>query len=189
MREFLHWLAGYLRLRVIEGPLDRDTPCSRGELESGGKPLFERYLLCRLPFGCAIYVHHYLRSDPDRGPHDHPWRWMIVWPLSGGYTEERLVRFDSSGLVLAYHVRRPGLPYLLDARDFHRVLTRGGVTSWSVFVHGPKVKPWGFLRVDKDAWPKSPVKITYTNFVPQSEPCEAWARSALTGRESVRAAP
>jgi hypothetical protein len=127
-------------------------------------PLFDRYFMLHFKVGpveAYAYLHHYWRSDPDRGPHDHPWRWALALPLAGGYVEERVEGFnEDSSLRTARRRRRPGLPYPLTARTFHRVLisrrrihhdvyeTRlgGAVTSWSLFVHGGFCKGWGFWR-------------------------------------------
>ena len=102
IRRLLHWLAGHLRAKVYEAEVSETNPAR--------KPLFERYLVCRLPGGGAVYLHHYLRADPDRGPHDHPWNWAIALPLAGGYVEERMAGWGFFGPTLKAHARRPGRP-------------------------------------------------------------------------------
>lgn len=51
----------------------------------GKRPLLVRYYLLRTPW-FAIFLHHLLRSDNARDPHDHPWTFVSVL-LSGGYWE------------------------------------------------------------------------------------------------------
>lgn len=155
MRQTLERLSRSLRVKRI---------MAETAIANERAPLFDRYFLFHFRLWrleIYAYLHHYWRSDPDRGPHDHPWRWAIALPLAGGYVEERFEGFneDSSARTELRH-RRPGLPYLLTARTFHRVLisrrrihhdayeTRlgGAVTSWSLFVHGAFCKGWGFWR-------------------------------------------
>lgn len=131
MRWLLHNLVARLSFKVIE---------------HDGEPLFERYLVCRLSNGSAIYIHHYLRSDPDRGLHDHPWRWAAVLILAGGYNEDRMRGFGTDGPNIVRNRRLPGCAYWLTGSDFHSLLIADGRTSWSLFAHGPYRKPWGFLR-------------------------------------------
>jgi hypothetical protein len=143
-RDLLHWFAGFRPLRIIGGETEHNP------LETA--PLFERYFLCEIPRfvpkfgGGAVYLHHYLRSDPDRGVHDHPWDHALAVQLAGGYVEERLAGVSCEGLRRAYVARRPGRGYRLRGGDFHRVLVLpGAATSWSLFAHGPYRKGWGFL--------------------------------------------
>lgn len=145
LRDRLWQWAGRLPLRIQEA-----------EPEEGGAgpraPLFERYFVGQI-LGVTVYLHHYVRSDPDRGLHDHPWSWAIALPLCGGYWEERLDGFDAAGPRRRVRRRRPGLPYRMTGRDFHRVVIRPGMrSSWSLFVHGPYRKGWGFLRPDHRSW-------------------------------------
>jgi hypothetical protein len=120
-------------------------------------PLFRRYFLFhgKLPKALGSlevfgYLHHYLRSDPDRGPHDHPWEWAVALPLTGGYVEDRMRGFGPDGPTTVRIERAPGVAYGLTGADFHRVLIEAGATSWSLFLHGPKAKAWGFLRPVED---------------------------------------
>jgi hypothetical protein len=149
LREALHWLAGFRPLRV------QAADVGAGDVMA---PLFERYFLCEIPRfvpkfgGGAVYLHHYLRSDPDRGVHDHPWDHALAVQLCAGYIEERWNGVSAQGMRKRYKRRRPGFGYLLKGSDFHRVLViDGAATSWSLFAHGPYRKQWGFLS-DAASW-------------------------------------
>jgi len=160
LRQALHWFAGTRPLRVI----DAEVVGVNGN-KIGEAPLFERYFLCEIPHwipklgGGAVYLHHYLRSDPDRGVHDHPWDHAIAVQLAGGYVEERFAGVSPEGLRKAYKARKPGAGYVQRGSDFHRVLVDGlesvqygkPPTSWSLFAHGPYRKGWGFLS-DAGCW-------------------------------------
>src|SRR5437660_2113436 len=50
------------------------------------RPYLERYFVCAL-FGIRFYLHRFVGSDPDRGLHDHPWRWAMSFILRGWYYE------------------------------------------------------------------------------------------------------
>jgi hypothetical protein len=130
---------------VIESLLSRLTarlPCRLIDGEQG-QPYLERYYLFGA-FGWHVYVHRFVDSDPDRGLHDHPWSRALSLVLSGGYDEVR----GQGGGDRCSRVRhiRPGRLNLLRGKDFHRVVLRGGRPAWTLFIHGPRTKGWGFLR-------------------------------------------
>lgn len=183
-RRFLHRLAGRLPTRVISAEIDPLDPAA------GVAPLFERSHVFTLgPVTC--YLHHYLRADPDRGVHDHPWPWMVALPLAGGYLEQRRVAFTPLGAPVCRLFRRsPFLPYLLRGHDHHRVLPYAATTSWSLFLHGPNTKGWGFLRAvaarDGVEWTQRGV---YTPHVEPDGSHTSWWRTAPLGRFLRRAPP
>jgi len=189
VRRALHFVTGFLPLRVID---------AEGELDPQAMmPLFERYFVCQAPRwlgGWTVYLHHYLRSDPDRGPHDHPWSWAVSLPLAAGYVEERLDGFNAKGPRLRYIRRRPFVPYRLTGRDFHRVISNGR-TSWSLFIHGPYTKGWGFLRSthavplpDGGVYRFESPEVRFHPFKNDNDGSARWWRTAPRGRDQERAA-
>ena len=87
------------------------------------------------------FLHHFRRSDDDRGNHDHPW-WNISILLSGRYLEH--------GPGRPPKLRRPGNVVFRRAEAAHRVeLLRDAqgreIPVWTIFITGPKVREWGFL--------------------------------------------
>lgn len=175
MARLLLKLSDRLPLRVI-----------RAAPEEGGHTYLERYFLCRLPGGGACYLHHFRASDPDRGPHDHPWNWAASLVLAGGYLEERLADFGTRRVTS--HHRRPGTINRLRAGDFHRVILGTRAEAWTIFVHGPWVRSWGFIR-PIDADPAEPGVWFDTFALPKAAEDEdtCWWRTAPTGAE-IRAA-
>jgi hypothetical protein len=181
VRQLLHTLSGLLPVRIITAEV---------EGVEDGVPLFERYLIGRLPKfgrwgGGVIYLHHYLRSDPDDSLHDHPWNWAVALPLAGGYDEVRLDGFDVDGMRQRRSWRAPGVPYRLTGADFHRVQLRAA-TSWSLFIHGPFTKGWGFLRpapIDNNAAVRFDAPSNW-----DMDEMKFW-RSAKRGRMVKRAEP
>ena len=98
-----------------------------------------RYIFPRLSY--RIVLHHTVLSDDD-GLHDHPWPWWSRL-LSGGYYEhlpnDKVVWRGPEG-----GWRR------CKSTDFHRLVLDPECKeeTWSLFIMGPKEKPWGFLSKD-----------------------------------------
>jgi hypothetical protein len=81
----------------------------------------------------SVRLHHWLHSDDDRNPHDHPWAFVTA-VLRGSYIDEGLTRRQRV---------RPGHVYYRSADHAHWVhLDRGEV--WTLVLTGPKVRRWGF---------------------------------------------
>ena len=111
------------------------------------EPYLERYYVFlrdrnRFPFN--IFVHKFLKSDPD-DVHDHPWPFFTVI-LKGGYYEWT-PQFDSQGRKIAEVARwcGPGSFRWANANQYHRVELDPDVTCWTLFCPGPKQRDWGFL--------------------------------------------
>ncbi|MDW3683082.1 hypothetical protein RA280_15255 [Cupriavidus sp. CV2] len=114
-----------------------------------GRPYLERYFVCAV-FGIRIYLHRFVGSDPDRGLHDHPWRWAVSLILLGWYYEA----------TRQYGGLRPVRWFnFLTGDTFHRVILNPATEQtdefdvctpaevWTLFIVPAKdVKAWGFLR-------------------------------------------
>ena len=92
----------------------------------------------------TFYLHRFYRADDERALHNHPWSWSLSLILSGGYEEER--RGKPNRLV------RAGRFNWISHKSFHRLERLLG-TTWSLFIAGPKVSSWGFLRGDGSVRP------------------------------------
>jgi hypothetical protein len=127
-----------------------------------GDPYLVRYTL----FSCkwfGVFLHKIMRSDSDRDLHDHPWSfWTFL--LAGRYTEDvpldnppmykpngcmytrprifaagSLVRHraeDAHCLTLPRTWRWDGLEGSKEPDGF--------IPVWSLFIHGPRRREWGF---------------------------------------------
>src|SRR5690606_34980876 len=61
-----------------------------------GVPFLYRYHLFTLGFdGPGFCIHRFVKSDPDRGYHDHPWKKAISLILAGKY-DERILKDKTS---------------------------------------------------------------------------------------------
>lgn len=90
------------------------------------------------PWG-AIRIHHIMRPDEDRFPHDHPFD-FTSFILKGGYIEWR--PGESTRQFL------PGDVVRRRAEDLHiiKALPRGD--AWTLVFAGPLRRRWGF-QTDK----------------------------------------
>jgi hypothetical protein len=53
-----------------------------------GRPFLYRYhLFSFTKDGPGMCIHHFIKSDPDRGYHDHPWKHSFSFILCGKYSE------------------------------------------------------------------------------------------------------
>ena len=100
------------------------------------EPYLERYYLFlkdrqRFPFN--VFLHKFLKGDPD-DLHDHPWPYA-TFILRGGYWETTPNGKFWRG---AGHFR------ICKANSFHRIELEPGVTTWTLFMPGPKKRNWGF---------------------------------------------
>jgi hypothetical protein len=128
---FLFRISAYCRCRVINGP--------------DQQPYLERYHLLRLPFGYQAYLHRFVASDPGRGLHNHPWRHALSLVLCGSYREVRMRDAHSDNRLYTRHIGAGHLN-LISGDTFHRVNIATHCECWSLFIHAPKAKSWGFLQ-------------------------------------------
>ena len=116
-----------------------------------GEPYLERYyvfLRDRTWFPFNIFVHKFLKSDPD-DVHDHPWPFATLI-LRGGYWEWRPL-FDAQGLRQGETARWccAGSFRTARANTYHRIELDPDVTCWTLFIPGAKQRDWGFLVKNK----------------------------------------
>jgi len=111
------------------------------------EPYLERYYVFlkdrkRFPFN--IFVHKFLKSDPD-DVHDHPWPYATLI-LRGGYWEWIPVFNTHGQQIHEYCVwRGPGSFRFASANTYHRIELDPAVTCWTLFMPGVKQREWGFL--------------------------------------------
>lgn len=164
MAALLTWLSGFLPCRFIRG--------------ENGEPYLERYYVLGWS-GFRVYLHRFVDDDPDRGLHDHPWGWAFSLILSGWYWEQR-----RDGV----HRRR--WVNWLRGDTFHRVVlpidSAQKQPCWTLFVHGSRVKPWGFLRPTSSlsASPGAALWVPYTYPGGDEGEERRWWKHAPTGREA-----
>ena len=86
----------------------------------------------------AIFLHHFIGSDPRDHVHSHPWAAMSLI-LDGAYREYRCT---ASGIEIVRELQ-PGDLNVLAPDDKHRIeLITPDV--WTLFLVSDFVQPWGF---------------------------------------------
>ena len=115
------------------------------------EPYLERYYVFlkdrnRFPFN--IFVHKFLKSDPD-DVHDHPWPYATLI-LKGGYWEWT-PQFDAQGNKINEVAKwcSAGSIRFAGANTYHRIELDPAVTCWTLFMPGIKQREWGFLVKNK----------------------------------------
>lgn len=86
----------------------------------------------------SIRVHHILRADNDRHPHNHPWDARTII-LAGFYVEKR-----DEGV----YARLPGDTAVIEADTFHRILSVSDGGVWTLFISWKWQHVWGFRTAD-----------------------------------------
>lgn len=111
-------------------------------LANDGEPKLHRDYLLGTGKTFGVFLHRFVASDAPSEFHDHPWSWGASLILRGGYVEERRRRDDCT---ITRRWLGPGRVNFLSPGIFHRVELRDRRPAWTLFVHGPKVRRWGFL--------------------------------------------
>lgn len=87
-----------------------------------------------------IYLHHMLKDDDDRAPHDHPY-WSLSLCLFGHIREKELIDRDKGD----YRINE------INAGDWRwrsatmsHILQLPKGEAWTLFITGPRIRDWGF---------------------------------------------
>ena len=131
LHNFLISLFTYFgRYRIINDRIDDEPYLER----------FYLFLKDRDSFPLNIFLHRFLKSDPD-DLHNHPWSYRTLI-LKGGYWEH-----TKDGKFW----RAPFSYRYAEANSFHRIeLVKNIPNCWTLFMPGRKIQDWGFET--KDGW-------------------------------------
>lgn len=139
-----------------------------------GAPYLERYYVGQL-FGVTVYLHRFVGCDGDPELHDHPWNALSI-VLSGSYVELR-GRLDGD-VGIAKQRKRVRFANWIGADSMHRI-TSTEPETWTLFVHRPRSKGWGFFLED---YPSH--KVCYKPF--DTRPLARWWETAPLGARAGR---
>lgn len=140
------------------------------------QPYLERYYLGQFR-GRTAYLHRFVAQDGDEGFHDHPWK-AVSLCLCGWYRSQRLTGLDPLGPPMYEweHMRIFKRSHL-GLMDFHKI-NRTRCETWTLFIHGKRIKRWGFLKY------KAPGVLTHT---PVDTPTDlTWWETAPKGADAKR---
>jgi len=126
--KFLNWLDKLGRKRVIMDRFENEPYLTRYYL----------FLKNRKWFPFNIFLHNFHKGDLD-DLHDHPWPYCTII-LRGGYWEHT---------PRGRFWRAPGHIRISTPSSLHRIELEHGVSTWTLFIPGPKIREWGFIREGK----------------------------------------
>lgn len=154
MSEYKPTLGDRIAMKLFAHEVIHETDCEgyRANNIGNGEPYLIRYFVWNKNQGpikkAHIYLHHIVKSDPDREHHDHPWDFysFLFW---GGYWEETPLKTTSF-----YDAQT----HLLKQRRLSKVVTYAdgtyGMRTWyhpCSFLRRPA--EWAHrLYLEKPAW-------------------------------------
>jgi len=119
--------------------------CERQAITRNEDPYLDRYFVAgwtpRMRGGGdvpAVFLHHFVNSDPGGEVHSHPWQWAASLILVGGYREYRCT--PQGHEWREYHA---GDVNILAPDDRHRIELLGA-DCWTLFLVGAYAHPWRF---------------------------------------------
>lgn len=153
LRCFIVAITNYLPVKVI-----RD--------EKGVPFLYRYHLFTWGNDGPGMCIHRFVKSDPERGYHDHPWSFSMSFILCGGYHERILCHPETPSTNLQTpstnaETNNPEVDYVekwrgrwtfnhLDGhKTFHRVMIDEGKDAWTLFYFQKRSKTWGMIGLDR----------------------------------------
>jgi hypothetical protein len=108
------------------------------DITHAGDLYMRRFLLTPSVFGWQLMLHKIVRPDADHVLHDHPWDFATLC-LRGGYVE---VEYGPGETRLSPLL--PGDLRLRAAEHVHRITEVIGPAAWTLVLHGPRRREWGF---------------------------------------------
>lgn len=134
VRILVIWFTNFLSVKVIR--------------DDKGVPFLYRYHLFALTSdGPGMCIHRFVKSDPDRGYHDHPWSNAVSFILCGGY-EERILNLEDKKTYTVHERNRFTFNYLSGQDNFHRVMIAPNRDAWTIFMFSQRAKTWGMIGLD-----------------------------------------
>lgn len=106
----------------------------------------------------GVFLHRMDAADPGRDLHDHPW-WFVSFIVAGGYVEQRADTRNAPAyarLADAWPGCEPGYPVerrrwswkTMRLDECHTITRLHRRRSWSLVIHGPTRRRWGFYLAD-----------------------------------------
>lgn len=176
VRDFLYHLARQTPDMHIMSPDGKEVYMYRYWLFNPIDPTTWKRKYRFIPF--SLRIHHIVRPDEDRHPHDHPFN-ARTWILRGGYEEVRLVPMDDlPGFDrMVEFSRLPGDTATLGHNQYHRITKLYGGEAVTLFAFGPYKGQWGF-RVNGEKMLRAEYFRRYKSAHPAS--CKAVQNGDLT---------
>lgn len=140
VKYFLLWIVNFLPVKIIR--------------DDKGVPFLYRYHIFSLTNdGPGMCIHRFVKSDPQRGYHDHPWLYAVSFILSGRY-EERIINPDRKTYE-TFQRNRFSFNFLSGFNNYHRVMIKDGEEAWTIFIFSKRAKTWGMINLQGEYYPMS----------------------------------
>lgn len=134
VRRIVKFITNYLPVKIIR--------------DDNGVPFLYRYHILSLgKDGPGLCIHNFVKNDPDRGYHDHPWSCALSFILCGSY-DERIFNDNSLENYLTTKRNPWTFNYLDGKKTFHRVMVDENNTPWTLFAFAKRSKTWGMISLD-----------------------------------------
>ena len=134
IRSVIIFITNYLPVKVIR--------------DDKGVPFLYRYHIFSFgKNGPGVCIHNFVKSDPDRGYHDHPWNKSLSFILCGGY-KERIYNKNNSEGYITYIRNKWTFNYLDGNKTFHRVMIPDKKDAWTIFFFQKRSKTWSMISLN-----------------------------------------
>ena len=90
----------------------------------------------------TLRLHHLLRADQNREPHDHPWG-FFTWVIKGRYEEAVMCVHEYGTHFMWVRRERWSLAYR-GAEHTHKIIEVSEGGCWTICLTGWVRRPWGF---------------------------------------------
>lgn len=108
--------------------------------------LYQYHLFALTNDGPGICIRHFVKSNPNRGYHDHPWGKSLNFILCGSYKE--CVLNNDKRTCKTYNRNRWTCNLLDGTCVFHHVMIEEDRDAWTFFVFQKRKKKWGIVSLD-----------------------------------------
>lgn len=139
---FFDWLETIIRYIIVF--ITNFLPVKVIRDDKGRPFLFRYHVFALTKNGPGICFHHFVKSDPDRGYHDHPWSKATSFILCGGY-DERIYNENNPDGYDTFRRGRWTFNHLKGSGVYHRVMLGEGCDAWTLFFFRKRSKTWGMI--------------------------------------------
>ena len=134
VRSLIILITNYLPVKIIR--------------DDKGIPFLYRYHLFTFGNdGPGMCIHNFVKSDPDREYHDHPWKKAVSFILCGKY-DERIMDKNAENGYISHTRNRWTFNWLNGVNSFHRVMVDEDKDVWTLFAFLKRSKTWGMVSLD-----------------------------------------
>jgi len=95
----------------------------------------------------GVYLHHILKADEDKHPHNHPWSFIAII-IAGGYREGLITIGGWFNKISGKTCENKPCRFLYRNKDYYHKIHKLYGPTWTLVFRGPKRDNWGYLVLD-----------------------------------------